>query len=389
MAVLTFASCGEKTFTVTFDTKGGSAVAPIVDLVSGSTISEPVTTMTGGIFEGWFKEPTYNTEWNFDTDVVTSDITLYAKWDTESDRVGQYVTWYWGTSSLNTHNFQMILYDENVFDKGAYKEPGFVYIFNMYAESADPALEKGYIVPLGTYKFDEYNSFIKLTFSKQNSALKRASASNTAESNWESIAAFTDGNITITKRVNGNYVVKAVVKYTKDSETKTLHLRYEGDLISHSSEYKNEPLEAKTFTKSYTLHFSTNYHDVYQMGADYVDFTAQNTNNDQIRHGFLLEPNSSTLPAGTLNIIEVTQEFSEVPYVKASEGKKTNSATSARTLPSILQQVQDTYFIKSGTVKIEPNAVENTSKIIIEAKSYFGSTINVTYTGVLTTQANL
>ena len=29
---------------------------------------------------GWYKEKSYNTKWNFDTDIVNSNLTLYAKW---------------------------------------------------------------------------------------------------------------------------------------------------------------------------------------------------------------------------------------------------------------------------------------------------------------------
>ena len=30
---------------------------------------------------GWFKDSELNTPWDFDVDTVTSDITLYAKWE--------------------------------------------------------------------------------------------------------------------------------------------------------------------------------------------------------------------------------------------------------------------------------------------------------------------
>ena len=34
----------------------------------------------GHTFSGWYKEETCENKWDFDTDVVTSDITLFAKW---------------------------------------------------------------------------------------------------------------------------------------------------------------------------------------------------------------------------------------------------------------------------------------------------------------------
>ncbi len=36
---------------------------------------------TGFSFGGWFTEETFETEWNFETDIVTQNVTLYAKWN--------------------------------------------------------------------------------------------------------------------------------------------------------------------------------------------------------------------------------------------------------------------------------------------------------------------
>lgn len=72
------------TVTVTFDSQGGSAVAPVT-VEQGSKIAKPTDpTKEGVLFVGWFKEQAGTTAWNFDTDVVDRNITLYAKWTTES-----------------------------------------------------------------------------------------------------------------------------------------------------------------------------------------------------------------------------------------------------------------------------------------------------------------
>jgi uncharacterized repeat protein (TIGR02543 family) len=69
------------TFTVTFDSQGGSAVASLPNVTSGSTITAPAPpTKAGYSFGGWYKESAYENVWNFPTDTVTSGITLYAKW---------------------------------------------------------------------------------------------------------------------------------------------------------------------------------------------------------------------------------------------------------------------------------------------------------------------
>ncbi|MDR2684908.1 MAG: InlB B-repeat-containing protein [Prevotellaceae bacterium] len=80
-----FTSCGDKTYTVTFDSRGGSAVEPVTGLMPNSTVTEPAPPVKEGYaFEGWYRDTTLSVEWNFEADVVTSDITLYAKWDNGS-----------------------------------------------------------------------------------------------------------------------------------------------------------------------------------------------------------------------------------------------------------------------------------------------------------------
>lgn len=45
-------------------------------------ISPPsAITRQGYSFAGWYKDPQFSSEWNFSTDIVTSNITLYAKWN--------------------------------------------------------------------------------------------------------------------------------------------------------------------------------------------------------------------------------------------------------------------------------------------------------------------
>jgi len=69
------------THTVTFDSNGGTAVtAQVVE--DGTTATEPADpTKTDYTFGGWYKEDTFVNEWDFENDIVTEDITLYAKWE--------------------------------------------------------------------------------------------------------------------------------------------------------------------------------------------------------------------------------------------------------------------------------------------------------------------
>lgn len=74
-------------FTVTFDTQGhGTAPQPYTGIKSGALIQKPAAPSAEGyLFAGWYREAACSTAWNFETDKVMSDITLYAKWTQTSD----------------------------------------------------------------------------------------------------------------------------------------------------------------------------------------------------------------------------------------------------------------------------------------------------------------
>ena len=70
------------TYTVTFNSQGGSTVDSLT-VVDGGLVTEPtVPTKTGYTFGGWYKESGCTNTWVFNTDTVTADVTLYAKWTT-------------------------------------------------------------------------------------------------------------------------------------------------------------------------------------------------------------------------------------------------------------------------------------------------------------------
>lgn len=69
-----------RTYTVTFETSGGSAVDPVT-VDAGSTVTKPADPMKSGHnFGGWYKDSTLQTPWDFANGTVTADTTLYAKW---------------------------------------------------------------------------------------------------------------------------------------------------------------------------------------------------------------------------------------------------------------------------------------------------------------------
>ena len=67
-------------YTVTFNTGEGEKVEPISagEFASITAPTDPIR--EGYVFDGWYKESTYNNLWNFNVDKVVGDTTLYAKW---------------------------------------------------------------------------------------------------------------------------------------------------------------------------------------------------------------------------------------------------------------------------------------------------------------------
>ena len=83
LAVFTSCEKDDKTFTVTFNSNGGSAVeAQIVK--QGEKATKPANPTKGSYsFGGWFTDnDTFANEWNFAVSTITADVTLYAKWNT-------------------------------------------------------------------------------------------------------------------------------------------------------------------------------------------------------------------------------------------------------------------------------------------------------------------
>ncbi len=76
-----------ETYTVTFDSNGGSAVGSVT-VTEGETVAKPqAPTREDYTFEGWYKNSDLTEEWSFDSDKVTENVTLYAKWKPKFEKV--------------------------------------------------------------------------------------------------------------------------------------------------------------------------------------------------------------------------------------------------------------------------------------------------------------
>lgn len=66
-------------YTVTFNANGGSSTSS-KKFVYGSTVEFPTVTRDYYTFKGWYKDSSCTSAWN-NSDTVTQDLTLYAKWE--------------------------------------------------------------------------------------------------------------------------------------------------------------------------------------------------------------------------------------------------------------------------------------------------------------------
>ena len=87
---------------VIFDADGGSPAPAALSMPFGELIPQPAFMTKAGMgFDGWFTDRTWATEWDFSSDLVTYDMTLFAKWSTAVYTV-KFHTEYRGSSGNGT-----------------------------------------------------------------------------------------------------------------------------------------------------------------------------------------------------------------------------------------------------------------------------------------------
>lgn len=89
-------------YIVTFNSNDGSLVASQEVTKDGLIIKPTDPEKQDFIFSGWYKESSLTTEWNFTTDKVSQNITLYAKWTVISQTTKYTVTFNSNGGSLVT-----------------------------------------------------------------------------------------------------------------------------------------------------------------------------------------------------------------------------------------------------------------------------------------------
>lgn len=86
-ATTLYAKWDELTYTVTFVTNGGSSIATINSKYNQVIVAPTPPTRSGFIFAGWFKDAALTTPWDFATDLLLANTTLYAKWNDPSQSI--------------------------------------------------------------------------------------------------------------------------------------------------------------------------------------------------------------------------------------------------------------------------------------------------------------
>ncbi len=71
-------------YTVTYYSMGGNPASFARTVAYGGHAPKPAVPVKDlAVFEGWYTDPGYTRQWNFDRDTVTGDMELYAKWSAE------------------------------------------------------------------------------------------------------------------------------------------------------------------------------------------------------------------------------------------------------------------------------------------------------------------
>jgi uncharacterized repeat protein (TIGR02543 family) len=79
-----YAKWTRNTYKVTFNTDDAAHTPATLDVLYDEKVTAPEITKTGHTLDGWYKEEAKTTKWNFGTDTVTKNITLYGTWTRNS-----------------------------------------------------------------------------------------------------------------------------------------------------------------------------------------------------------------------------------------------------------------------------------------------------------------
>ncbi|MDR2900386.1 MAG: InlB B-repeat-containing protein [Treponema sp.] len=182
-------------FTVTFDSNGGSKVSEQT-VVDGEKVKKPADpTKSGFTFDAWYKDAKFEDDWDFATDTVTKDITLYANWISVDPLDG--TIW-----------------------EGDYKGTLFTITFNdsAFIETLSSPYFTGTIQGTWTIDGDEFTSIITSVTADPTSMLDSLPKEG---DEFTGTISSTENTISMMMMMNGSPIEVTLTKVTDDEDTYT------------------------------------------------------------------------------------------------------------------------------------------------------------------------
>jgi uncharacterized repeat protein (TIGR02543 family) len=146
--------------TVTFDCNGGSTVEPTT-VTDGSKIATPLTPVQRGMsFTGWYVDAALTQVWDFATDTVSEDMTLYARWVPKSVSFGSEHSSISTDLVSGTNHHQGVLSSElavSVYRKASDNANAYARIIRR--SGSDLTIEDEQVLPLGAYQVGIYGIY--------------------------------------------------------------------------------------------------------------------------------------------------------------------------------------------------------------------------------------
>jgi uncharacterized repeat protein (TIGR02543 family) len=153
---------GTSIYTVNFEANGGTP-APVAQIVAGGgrATAPAAITKTDHAFGGWYREAAFATLWNFTTDTVTANITLYARW-IPSASTHTYTVSFEANGGTPAPAAQIVAGGGKVMTPAAMTKPGYTFIawyreaglINQWNFATDTVTEDMTLYAKWTYNFN-------------------------------------------------------------------------------------------------------------------------------------------------------------------------------------------------------------------------------------------
>ena len=126
-------------FQVIFESNGGSLVPMLDNILANELIDEPqIPTKEGFVFSGWFTDDLFINAWNFNTDRISTNLTLYAKW-TEEIIISTYVVIFDSMGGTAVDSYIDVVEGSYIQEPQAPTKEGYIFIgWSIATDGANP-----------------------------------------------------------------------------------------------------------------------------------------------------------------------------------------------------------------------------------------------------------